>query len=308
MDYLIYSISLLIIYVGLAQLLHVQFGLLGIPNFGVVGFWGAGMYLTGVFNVTLGIPIYLAILCATAIVALIAWGLGRMILDRSGQAILCATLAFSSIISVLVISEKWLTNGVRGLGTIRYPFSNSDHAELGFAVFIVIVVVAIFYVSLRLRESRLGRVLSAIRDNEELAASLGKNTSATKMLIFAITCGMMAFLGGLSAPLNQFLVPYLLSPTVTFTVWIALVLGGKGHSFGSIVGVILTVGLFDILIETYLPLPPEYAATIQNLKLFFYGALLVAVIMFRPVGLLGSGTMGARRSKTTTPAKTEAAS
>lgn len=308
MDYLIYSISLLIIYVGLAQLLHVQFGLLGIPNFGVVGFWGAGMYLTGVFNVKLGIPIYLAILGATAIVALIAWGLGRMILDRSGQAILCATLAFSSVISVLVISEKWLTNGVRGLGTIRYPFSNSDFAEMGFAIFIVIVVIAIFYVSIRLRESRMGRVLSAIRDNEELAASLGKDTSATKRLIFAITCGMMAFLGGLSAPLNQFLVPYLLSPTVTFTVWIALVLGGKGHSFGSIVGVILTVGLFDILIETYLPLPPEYAATIQNLKLFFYGALLVAVIMFRPVGVLGSGSMGARRPKTAMPTKTESAS
>lgn len=308
MDYFVYSLSLLIIYVGLAQLMHVQFGLLGIPNFGVVGFWGAGMYLTGVFNVSLNLPILISILGATAIVSAVAWILGRMILDRSGQAILCATLAFSSIIAVLVISEKWLTNGVRGLGTIRYPFASSDFAELGFAIFILSVVIAIFYVSIRLRDSRLGRVLLSIRDNEELAASLGKDTSGTKRLIFALTCGVMAFLGGLSAPLNQFLVPYLLSPTVTFTVWIALVLGGKGHSFGSIVGVVLTVGLFDILIETYLPLPPEYAATIQNLKLFFYGFLLVAVIMFRPAGFLGAGRMGAKSKQTASATKQEAAS
>lgn len=294
MEYFIFSISLLIIYAGLAQLMHVQFGLLGIPNFGVVGFWGGGMYLTGVLNVNLGVPILLAIIVTTVIVFGVAWLLGRMILDRSGQAILCATLAFSSIVSVLVISEKWMTNGVRGLGTIRYPFGAYDYAELGFAIFILLIVIGIFYIAIRLRDSRLGRVLSAIRDNEELAASLGKDTAATKRMIFGLTCGAMAFLGGLSAPLNQFLVPYLLSPSVTFTVWIALVLGGKGHSFGSIVGVMLTIGLFDIVIETYLPLPSEYAATIQNLKLFFYGALLVAVIMFRPAGFLGASRLGAK--------------
>ena len=299
MEYFIFSISILIIYVGLAQLMHIQFGLLGIPNFGVVGFWGGGMYLTGVLNVNLGMPILLAIIATTVVVSFMAWALGRIILDRSGQAILCATLAFSSIVSVLVVSEKWLTNGVRGLGTIRYPFGGNDNAELGFAIFILLVIIGIFYVSIRIRDSRLGRVLSAIRDNEELAASLGKDTAGTKRMIFCLTCGAMAFLGGLSAPLNQFLVPYLLSSSVTFTVWIALVLGGKGHSFGSIVGVMLTVGLFDILIETYLPLPSDYAAMIQNLKLFFYGALLVAVIMFRPAGFLGASRLGAAPKQAT---------
>ena len=132
MDYFIYSLTLMAIYVGLAQLLYVQFGLLGIPNFGIVGFWGAGMYLTGVFVVTLKLPLGVSIVLATAIVGCVGWGIGRMVLRRSGQAILCATLAFSAVIATLVISEKWLTKGVQGLGTIHYPFEVFEQTELLF--------------------------------------------------------------------------------------------------------------------------------------------------------------------------------
>jgi ABC-type branched-subunit amino acid transport system permease subunit len=106
-------------------------------------------------------------------------------------------------------------------------------------------------------------------------------------MVFAITCGLMGALGGLTAPLHQFLVPYLLAPSLTFAVWIALVLGGKGHNLGAMVGVFITFGLFDILVETYAPVPAEQAILLPNFKLFCYGVLLVAIIMFRPLGLLG---------------------
>ncbi|WP_333692798.1 branched-chain amino acid ABC transporter permease [Phaeobacter italicus] len=290
MDYFIYSLTLMAIYVGLAQLLYVQFGLLGIPNFGIVGFWGAGMYLTGVFVVTLKLPLGVSIVLATAIVGCVGWGIGRMVLRRSGQAILCATLAFSAVIATLVISEKWLTKGVQGLGTIHYPFEVFEQTELLFGAIVLTIVIGLVWGTIRLRDSRLGRVMIAVRDNEELAESLGKNTFSVKNVTFAATCGGMALLGGLSAPLNQFLVPYLLSPAVTFTIWIALVLGGKSHSFGGLVGVLLTFGLFNILIETYAPVPVEYAGMIPNLKMFCYGLLLVVVIMFRPSGVLGTST------------------
>ena len=102
-----------------------------------------------------------------------------------------------------------------------------------------------------------------------------------------ITCVLMGVLGGLSAPLHQFLVPYQLAPSLTFAVWIALVLGGKGHNLGAIVGVFMTFGLFDIIVETYVPVPAEQAILLPNFKLFCYGVLLVMIIMFRPVGLLG---------------------
>ena len=287
MDYLIFSFSLMLVYIGLAQLLHIQFGLAGIPNFGVVGFWGIGLYGTGVLYVQFDVPLFVSILIASFLSAAVAYGLALLILQRSGQAILAATLALAAIVATLVVTEKDLTGGVQGLGTISFPLRELDNRNLVYLGLLALVVAGLIWVSARLRDSRLGRQLIAIRDNEELAASLGKNTAATKRMVFALTCGMMGVLGGLTAPLHQFLVPYLLAPSLTFAVWIALVLGGKGHNLGAMIGVFVTFGLFDILVETYAPVPAEQAILLPNFKLFCYGVLLVGIIMFRPLGLLG---------------------
>ncbi|MEL6840580.1 MAG: branched-chain amino acid ABC transporter permease [Pseudomonadota bacterium] len=288
MDYLIFSFSLMLVYIGLAQLLHIQFGLLGIPNFGVVGFWGLGLYGTGVLYVTYDFPLIPAIIVGSLIVAVVAYALAFLVLQRSGQAILAATLAFAAIIATLVVTEKQLTNGVQGLGTISFPFSDLPSRNVVYFVFLLAVVAFLIWISAKLRDSRMGRILIAIRDNEELAASLGKDTAGTKRMVFVVTCALMGVLGGLTAPLHQFLVPYHLAPSLTFAVWIALVLGGKGHNLGAMIGVFATFGLFDILIETYAPVPAEQAILLPNFKLFCYGVLLVMIIMFRPAGMLGT--------------------
>jgi len=287
MDYLIFSLSLMLVYIGLAQLLHLQFGMAGIPNFGVVGFWGIGLYGTGVLYVQFDAPLFLAIVVASALSAALGYLLALLVLQRSGQAILAATLAFAAIVATLVVTEKDLTGGVQGLGTVSFPLRDLDARNFVYLGLLAIIVVAMIWISARVRDSRFGRLLIAIRDNEELAASLGKDTAASKRMLFAVTCGLMGVLGGLTAPLHQFLVPYLLAPSLTFAVWIALVLGGKNHNLGAMIGVFVTFGLFDILVETYAPVPAEQAILLPNFKLFCYGVLLVGIIMFRPTGLLG---------------------
>ena len=74
----------------------------------------------------------------------------------------------------------------------------------------------------------------------------------------------------------QFLTPNMLVPSVTFAVWISLVIGGKEHPLGATLGVFVTFGLFDILIETYAPVSSGLSVMVPNIKLFLYGALLVA--------------------------------
>ncbi len=301
MDYLIFSFSLMLIYIGLAQLLHIQFGLAGIPNFGVVGFWGLGLYGTGVLYVTYSFPLLAAIAAASLISAAVAWVLAYLVLQRSGQSILAATLALAAIVATLVVTEKDITGGVQGIGTIGFPFSEMANRNVIYFGFLLAVVIGLIWVSARLRDSRLGRQLIAIRDNEELAASLGKDTAAAKRMTFVVTCALMGVLGGLSAPLHQFLVPYHLAPSLTFAVWIALVLGGKGHNLGAMIGVFATFGLFDILIETYAPVPQDYALMVPNFKLFCYGALLVLIIMYRPTGILGEDAPHERPKAAPTP-------
>lgn len=288
MSYLIFSLSLLLIYIGLAQLLHVQFGMLGIPNFGVVGFWGFGMYGVGVLRVQYDYSFVDALVVMSIFMAAASYVLGRLIMRLENQAILCATIAFSSIVALLVVTEKWLTFGVVGLGTIPYPVKIGWATEFLYFAFLVILVVALQLYLLKLHGSKLGRLLVAIRDNEELAASLGKDTYKTKLMIFTITCTLMGVLGGLSAPLNQFLTPNMLVPGVTFAVWISLVLGGKEHPLGATIGVFVTFGLFDILIETYAPVSASLAVLVPNFKLFLYGTLLVVVLLYRPTGLFSN--------------------
>ena len=187
MAYLIFSLSLLLIYIGLAQMLHVQFGLLGIPNFGVVGFWGFGMYAVGVMQVQLGMSFVDAMVLTAVAVAALSYGLGHLILRLERQAILCATLAFSAIVALIVVTEKWATMGVVGLGTIKYPFRIGNAAEVLYFIFLIAVIVGIQFYIMRLHKSRLGRLMVAIRDNEELAASLGKDTFSVKLIAFTIT-------------------------------------------------------------------------------------------------------------------------
>jgi len=209
---------------------------------------------------------------------------GRLLLRCGPQEILCGTLAFSAIVSLLVVTEKGWTGGVVGLGTISYPIRIGGGTEILYFLILLALVCLLQYAVLKLHLSKAGRLLIAIRDNEELAASLGKDTFKTKLTVFTITCTLMGVIGGFSAPLNQFLTPNMLVPGITFAVWISLALGGKEHALGSTIGVFVTFGLFDILIETYMPVSPELAVVVPNFKLFLYGAVLVFVLVYDETG------------------------
>lgn len=284
--YAIFSLSTVLVFVALATLLHLQFGLAGIVNFGVVGFWGLGMYAFGILLLNFQLPYFVALILAVAIVALVAFVLGWVVLDLDSQAQLVATLAFAAVIADLVTTEKWLTKGVVGLGTVPHPFGGAQSALWLLLILLVLTVGVIVYARL-LGRSPFGRLLAAIRDNEVLARNLGKDTSRAKLIFFTLTSAGMGLFGALSAPVRQFLTPDLLGPGVTFSVWIALIVGGKRWPLGGLLGVLLTIFVFDFLIETYLRVPSDWAQIIPIMKLMLYGVTLVLVLLFRPFGLLG---------------------
>ncbi len=145
----------------------------------------------------------------------------------------------------------------------------------------------------RLERSPYGRLLLAIQNNEVMARGLGKYTVREKLVFFTATSTVIGLLGALNAGGVHFLVPRMVGPGVTFTVWIALVLGGRRHVLGGMIGAVVTVGIFDILIETFVPIPPEAAQLVPVVKLMLYGLLLILVFMFRPMGILG----GTHRSR-----------
>jgi branched-chain amino acid transport system permease protein len=181
-----------------------------------------------------------------------------------------------------------------GFGTVTMPFNLGKMSLFAlFLLILVFVALLILYVA-KLKKSPYGRLLLSIQDNEILAQSLGKPTYKHKVILFAISCAAIGLFGALTAPLYSYIFPRMIGSSVTFTVWIALMLGGRKKLMGGLIGVLATVGMFDYFIETVVPIPRQFAELVPNLKFAIYGLMLILVLMFRPLGILGDNKKGVR--------------
>jgi branched-chain amino acid transport system permease protein len=176
------------------------------------------------------------------------------------------------------------------MGGLRFPFDvgTVKQNEALWLVIAALVVVAIFFYARQVHRTPYGRLLIATGGDEALARSLGKPTFRTKILLFAFTAGLMGLLGAMYGVMIRFLDISNLGVDLTLAVMVGLVLGGTARVWGAVVGVVLTVGLFDIIIQSYLPLPQEwYTQAIPVLREAVFGATLIVVLLFRPLGILG---------------------
>lgn len=294
--FLISGLIQVVMVIGLALLLHLQLGLARIANFGVVGFWGLGMYVFGVLYVRVDWPFgepWQFLACAAA--AVIASGLaglliGWLVADLDTDAVLVVTLGFATAVQLLAITLDDLTGGARGMGGLDYPYDIGKVKENEFVwlVIMTLVVGAILAYVWRVHRSPYGRLLIAVGGNEPLARSLGKSAYRAKLGLFIVASAGMGLLGAMGGVVAQFLDVGSLSVNVTLAAMVGLVLGGTARVWGGVVGVILTVGLFDIVVQSYLPLPRSwYTQAIPVLREAVFGLALIIVLLFRPFGLLG---------------------
>ena len=282
--------------IGLALLLHLQLGLTGIANFGVVGFWGVGLYTFGVLYVRVDWPFedpFVFIVCAVA--ATVAAGVcgllvGWLIADLDVDGVLVGTLGFATAVAILATTEEDLTGGALGLGGLRFPYDAGDVAvnELIWLLVLTVLVSGILFFVWRIHRTPYGRLLIAIGDNEALARSLGKPAAGAKLVLFALTSALMGLLGVMYGVMVRFLEVSSLGIELTLAAVVGLVLGGSVRVWGAVVGVALTVGVFDVVIQSYVQLPAGwYTQAIPVMREVLFGVVLIAVLVFRPLGLLG---------------------
>jgi branched-chain amino acid transport system permease protein len=281
---------------GLALLLHLQLGLTRIANFGVVGFWGLGYYVFGVLYVQVEWPFgdpWQFLVCAAsaaAIVGLAGLVVGWLISDLDTDGTLVVTLGFAAAVQILATTEADWTGGSRGLGGLRIPFDVGTVKEDEFTWLLVLaaVVALIFLYARQVHRAPYGRLLIATGGSEPLARSLGKSTYRAKLVLFAVTSAGMGLLGAMFGSMERSLDVGRIGVDVTLAAMVGLVLGGTARVWGAVVGVFLTVGLFDIIVRSYLPLPRDwYTQAIPVLRELIFGATLIAVLIFRPLGVLG---------------------
>ncbi|RLI35855.1 branched-chain amino acid ABC transporter permease, partial [Candidatus Bathyarchaeota archaeon] len=146
-------------------------------------------------------------------------------------------------------------------------------------------VLGVFYLIIHLlTNSPYGRVLRAIREDEEAVQALGKNTTLFKVQAFALGSAMAGAAGSLYTQYLSYVGPDLFSPALTFTVWIMVLLGGPANNVGAVLGALI-MQAFDRgtrILKDFLVLPVDP----MNLRFIIIGILIILFLMYRPEGLL----------------------
>jgi len=280
------------IYVLLGLGLNIVVGYSGLLDLGYVAFFSVGAYflalLTGAslvavlgtaepaFSADLGF--YGAVPLVVLIAAFVGVMIGGPVLRLRGDYLAIVTLGFGEIARVLVTSEwlKPLVGGAQGMRNVTpatilgYDFRDPQH----FYYLVLAFCLAAVYVSVRLAGSRVGRAWNAMREDEQVAEATGVSTVKYKLLAFAMGGAIGCLGGALFAVKVGTVQPDSFTILVSITALAVVVLGGMGSVPGVVVGALVLIGL------------PGLLSQLEQYRLLIYGAVLVAIMILRPQGLI----------------------
>lgn len=256
----------------LALSLNLVTGFTGQLHLGHAAFMAVGAYTAGLLATKAGVGFFAAVLAAGLLAAVAGVIVGLPTLRLRGDYLAIATLGFGEIVRITLLNLD-ITGGPFGLRGIPRQTNLP----------LVILAVILTYAVLRsLVNSRMGRALIAIREDEIAAQTMGIDTTRLKVTAFTVAAFFAGIAGALFAYWFRYLNPSSFGFMVSIELLAMVVLGGLGNLLGSVLG----AGII-----TYLPeLLRTSAAAIAEHRMVFYGALLVIVMIFRPNGLLGTSS------------------
>jgi branched-chain amino acid transport system permease protein len=282
------------IYAMLAMVLNMEAGWGGLWDLGLAGFFAVGAYTYVIttspdqgLTLTLEWPMAVGILAGAAVVAVIALVIGASSLRLRGEYFLIATFAFAEVIRQLITNTPEFTSGSAGFNSIDRPLEGvADAGDYTYVLFLLVLLatVGVYLFTRRLGKAPLGYGLRAVRDNEALALTLGKQASRRRLQVFVLSATFVGLLGPLYVWYTRSLFPSMFTSDVTFTVWTALVIGGIGSIAGPAVGAVLLICAVEA--TQFLQVSPEHAGTISSARPVIIGVALILILRYRPQGLL----------------------
>lgn len=286
------------IYAILCLALNIQWGMGGLFNAGIAGFFAVGAYASALMTTQasdkhlggFGLPIPVGLVVAAILAGATGWVVAKICVRLKSDYLAMASIGIAEILRLIIVNESWITNGSLGISGIPRPFDGWVQGRAADVVFLAAVwlIVAIVYVmAQRLHDSPWGRTLRAIRDNEHAARAVGKDVEWFRLQTFVIGAAIMGVAGGLSAHYFKFLSPSATEPLlVTFLVWVMLMAGGSGNNRGAIAG---ALGIWAIWSFTEIftnRLPPEWATRSSYIRMLLIGLLLQVVLQKFRSGLV----------------------
>ena len=307
-----FYVSIAIVFAVLALGFNLQWGYTGLFNAGIAGFYLIGAYVAafaitppappiivggvvvfpghlGGFSLPLPVGMVLAMLAAGATAAVVAVPALRLRADY----LAIATLAFAVILQIATTNLQSITGGSIGITGIPPPiqYEGTDAQFLNAMTLVgvgALILLASILVLQFMAESPWGRVLRAIREDEEATMALGKNTFNYKLQAFAIGGALMGLAGALYGVTLGYLSPASsFAPSVTFSVWVMVIVGGSGNHRGAIVGAFLIYGMEWISVQVRDQAVLGLAANYVLMRDVFLGLGVNALVALGLIFVLG---------------------
>jgi len=267
-------------------------GFTGIVSFGHAMFFGIGAYSMGIFMKKFEPTLtyfFLAVLSTIVLTALVSFIVGLLTLRLKSHFYAMLTLSLSGLF--LVLAEKWrtMTYGNDGF-TFRVPEFFIDRTH--FYWLCLCIMVAAFLFLKRFTNSPLGRVLQAIRENEQRTESLGFQVLHYKIAA-SVVAGVLAGIAGILYAISlRFVNTSVFSMDITLDALLMTIIGGVGTLVGAIIG----AGLIEFAHDWLTELAKEHV--IFERWIIFFGIIYILVVMFFPKGIVGTfGTITSKRKK-----------
>ncbi|MFQ6051200.1 MAG: branched-chain amino acid ABC transporter permease [Candidatus Hydrothermarchaeota archaeon] len=293
LEYFLVILTVACIYAIFCFGLNLQWGYTGLINIGHVAFLAVGAYTSARLTLPapwgLGAPFPVGLLAGMVLAGIFAYLIGIPTLRLRKDYLAIVTLGFAEILRLIILNEMWLTNGPIGLPGIPQPLRGLIPRYDVFYFILVLSALIIIYLFLeRITNSPWGRVLKAIREDEDVAKALGKDVTGYKMQSLVLGSAIAGGAGSLLAHFFTYISPDLFDHMQTFYAWIVVVLGGSGNNKGTVLGAFLITAFLEgtRFLKDFFPIAigPDRIAAI---RLVVVGILLIVLMMRRPEGILG---------------------
>ena len=247
--YYIHLAETILIYAILLFGLDIVVGYTGQVSLGHAGLFGVGSYATGVLVVKMGFAWYFAVPASIVIAAGFGAVLALPALRVTGPYLAMVTLAFGTIIQILINEMSWLTEGPMGITITKPHFGAYELTEVQYYYMVALFMVASLLVVHSLLKSHLGRAFEALRDSPIASDCMGVSVYRYKVYAFVISAGFAGLAGSLYAYSEQYISPNTYNFELTILFLLAVIMGGRKTRSGALLGAMIVVLLPSLLAD-----------------------------------------------------------
>jgi branched-chain amino acid transport system permease protein len=285
-------VILTFLWAGMSSSWNLYSGYCGRLSIGHAAFMGIGAYSSSLLYINFGVTPWAGMIFGVVLAAAAALTIGVPTLRLKGTFFVLSTIAFAEILKTFSIMAKEITHGALG---IQIPFSAGFGnlmftSKIPYAMIIWTYMIVSIFIAVKLERSKLGYSLIAVGENQEAAENLGVDSSKTMLAAYVISAMLTAAGGTLFAQYVRFIEPSTimsLGYSVNFILY--AIAGGMGTAFGPMVGAFILVPLTNLLRGAI--------TSISGLHGLILGLILIAILLYRPDGILPTARAGIQKAR-----------